>query len=398
KRTISIDENYMFTITDRVENAGPAPVSLYPFGLISRWETPATAGFYILHEGPIAVLNNQLDEPNYKDLKEDKAIKKTSGTGGWVGLTDKYWMVVLVPEKIERLEANFTYQGRNGHDKYQVDYIGTEARAVAPGESVEMHSLMFAGAKQVPLLDTYAQKYGIEKLDRAVVFRWLYFVARPLFYGLLEINKVTGNFGLAILVLTVFVKLLFFPLANKSYRSMSRMKALQPELTKLRERYAEDKQRMQQEMMALYKREKVNPASGCLPILVQIPVFFCLYEVLYVTIEMRHAPFFGWIKDLSAPDPTTLFNLFGLIAYQPPHYLMIGAWPLIMGVTMFLQQKLNPQPPDPIQARLFLMMPVIFTVILASFPSGLVIYWTWNNLLSIAQQWVIMKRTKSAKR
>jgi YidC/Oxa1 family membrane protein insertase len=388
----------MFTLTDRVENKGPAAVPLYPYGLISRWETPPTAGFYILHEGPLAVLNNQLEEPNYKALSEDGAIKKASTTGGWVGITDKYWMVVLAPEKVERLEANFAYQGHPGQDKYQVDYIGTEARMVEPGGVLETRSLMFAGAKQVPLLDTYAEKYGVEKLDRAVVFRWLYFVARPLFYGLLEINKVTGNFGIAILVLTVFVKLLFFPLANKSYRSMSRMKALQPEMTKIRERYAEDKQRMQQEMMALYKREKVNPASGCLPILAQIPVFFCLYEVLYVTIEMRHAPFYGWIKDLSAPDPTTLFNLFGLIAYQPPHFLMIGAWPLIMGVTMFLQQKLNPQPPDPIQARLFLMMPVIFTVILASFPSGLVIYWTWNNLLSITQQWVIMKRTKIGKR
>ncbi len=397
-RTISIDENYMFTVTDRVENTGPAAVPLYPYGLISRWETPPTAGFYILHEGPLAVLNNQLEEPNYKALREDGAIKKVSTTGGWVGITDKYWMVVLAPEKVERLEANFAYQGQNGQDKYQADYIGTEALTVAPGGFLETRSLMFAGAKQVPLLDTYAEKYGVEKLDRAVVFRWLYFVARPLFYGLLEINKVTGNFGIAILLLTVMVKLLFFPLANKSYRSMSRMKALQPEMTKIRERYAEDKQRMQQEMMALYKREKVHPASGCLPILVQIPVFFCLYEVLYVTIEMRHAPFYGWIKDLSAPDPTTLFNLFGLIAYQPPHFLMIGAWPLIMGITMFLQQKLNPQPPDPIQARLFLMMPVIFTVILASFPSGLVIYWTWNNLLSITQQWVIMKRTKIRKR
>lgn len=397
-RKIAVDDNYMFTITQTIENTGAASVTLYPYGLISRWETPQTQGFYLLHEGPLAVLNDQLDEFDYSDLQDEKQIKKDSTTGGWIGVTDKYWLVALVPDSDQKkLEARFAYRTEGSADKYQADYVGLEPQTVAPGATVETKSLMFAGAKRVRLLDRYAEEYHIEKFDRAIVFRWLYFLAKPLFYGLLYIYDLTGNFGVAILVLVVFVKILFFPLANKSYRSMSRMKVLQPEMQKIKERVGDDRQKMHQEVMALYKREKVNPASGCLPILVQIPVFFCLYEVLFVTIEMRHAPFFGWIKDLSAPDPTTLFNLFGLIPFQPPHFLMIGAWPLIMGITMFLQQKLNPQPADPIQAKIFMFLPLIFTVMLASFPSGLVIYWTWNNILSIAQQWIIMRRVEREK-
>jgi YidC/Oxa1 family membrane protein insertase len=397
-RTIAVDDNFMFTIAQKIENTGAAPVTLYPYALTSRWETPETAGFYILHEGPLAVMNNSLEEFDYDELREKQQIKKESATGGWIGITDKYWMVALIPDKNQqKLEARMSYRAEGGADKYQTDYVGLDAQTVAPGASIETKSLMFAGAKQVRLLDRYAEEYGIEKFDRAIVFRWLYFLAKPLFYGLSYIYDLTGNFGIAILVLVVFVKILFFPLANKSYRSMSRMKVLQPEMAKIKERVGDDRQKMHQEVMAMYKREKINPASGCLPVIVQIPVFFCLYEVLFVTIEMRHAPFFGWIKDLSAPDPTTLFNLFGLIPFTPPHFLMIGAWPLIMGVTMFLQQKLNPQPADPIQAKIFMFLPLIFTVMLASFPAGLVIYWAWNNILSIAQQWIIMKRVEREK-
>ncbi len=397
QRTVKIDRDYMFTVIDRVENAGPAPVTLFSYGLLSRWNTPETAGFYILHEGPLGVTDGRLHEHKYTSLQEDKLVRSPSSQGGWVGISDKYWLVALVP-KTERLEARFAYRKDGGTDKYQVDFVSTEGRAIEPGASAEATNLIFAGAKQVRLLTAYSERENIPLFDRAIVFRWLYFVAEPLFLGLHYLYDLFGNFGLAILILTVGVKLLFFPLANKSYRSMSKMKLLQPEMLKIRERCKDDKQRQHQEMMALYKREKVNPAAGCLPVLVQIPVFFCLYEVLYVTIEMRHAPFFGWIKDLSAPDPTTLFNLFGLIPWTPPVILMIGAWPLIMGVTMFLQQKMSPQPPDPIQARIFLVLPLVFTVMLASFPSGLVIYWAWNNVLSIAQQWVIMRRLATAKK
>ncbi|MFN0042669.1 MAG: membrane protein insertase YidC [Alphaproteobacteria bacterium] len=397
QRTVKIDRDYMFTVIDRVENAGPAPVTLFSYGLLSRWNTPETAGFYILHEGPLGVADGRLHEHKYTTLQEDKLVRSPSSQGGWVGISDKYWLVALIP-KTERLEARYAYRKDAGTDKYQVDFVSTEGRTIEPGASTEATNLVFAGAKQVRLLTAYSERENIPLFDRAIVFRWLYFVAEPLFLGLHYLYDLFGNFGIAILVLTVGVKLLFFPLANKSYRSMSKMKLLQPEMLKIRERCKDDKQRQHQEMMALYKREKVNPAAGCLPVLVQIPVFFCLYEVLYVTIEMRHAPFFGWIMDLSAPDPTTLFNLFGLIPWTPPVILMIGAWPLIMGVTMFLQQKMSPQPPDPIQARIFLVLPLVFTVMLASFPSGLVIYWAWNNVLSIAQQWVIMKRLETAKK
>lgn len=397
-RKITVDENYMFSITQTVENTGSAAVTLYPFALTSRWETPQTAGFYLLHEGPLAVMNGSLEELSYKDVHEKQQVKLDSATGGWVGFTDKYWMVALIPNKDQKkLEARLSFRHEGGTDKFQADYVGLEPQTIAPGSSVETTDLMFAGAKLVRLLDRYAEEYKIEKFDHAVVFRYLYFLAKPLFYGLSYIYDLTGNFGVAILVLVVFVKILFFPLANKSYRSMSRMKVLQPEMAKIKERVGDDRQKMHQEMMALYKKEKINPASGCLPVVVQIPVFFCLYEVLYVTIEMRHAPFFGWIKDLSAPDPTTLFNLFGLIPFTPPHFLMIGAWPLIMGVTMFLQQKLNPQPADPVQAKIFMFLPLIFTVMLASFPAGLVIYWAWNNVLSITQQSIIMKRVEREK-
>jgi len=393
-RTIAVDDNYMFTVTDRVENAGGEAVTLYPYGLVSRSQTPETSGYYILHEGPIGVFNATLEEVDYEDLQEKGKIEKTS-TGGWIGITDKYWLSALIPDQKIAYKGRFTHHRENGQDKYQADFLG-EAVTIQPGASATNTARLFAGAKEVNLLDTYEKNLGIARFDLAIDFGWFYWLTKPIFYVLNYLRDYVGNYGIAILLLTVVIKALFFPLANKSYRAMSKMKKLQPEMLKLRERFGDDKQRMNQEMMALYKREKANPASGCLPMLIQIPVFFALYKVLFVAIEMRHAPFFGWIHDLSAPDPTTVFNLFGLIPWDPtpilPAVLHIGVWPLIMGITMFLQQKLNPQPADPMQAKIFMFLPIIFTFLLAGFPAGLVIYWAWNNLLSIIQQWVIMKR------
>jgi len=389
-KTISLDDNYMFTVERSVENVGDAPVTLYPYSLISRWGTPPTMGFFILHEGPIGVMENKLNEIDYSDLQGNEPSKFQS-TGGWAGFTDKYWLTALVPDQAETVEASFRHVLRGGQDRYQVDYLG-QGRVVPAGASIEVTDRLFAGAKEVDKLDAYAAQHGIPLFDRAVDFGWFYFLTKPFFHILTFFNSVLGNYGLAILALTLVVKLLFFPLANKSYRSMSQMKKLQPEMVKLRERYANDKQKMQQELMALYKREKVNPMAGCLPILVQIPVFFALYKVLFVSIEMRHAPFYGWIHDLSAPDPTTIFNLFGLLPFDPPSFLMIGVWPILMAMTMWLQFKLNPQPADPIQAKVMAFLPLIFLFLFATFPAGLVIYWTWNNILSIGQQWLIMRR------
>jgi YidC/Oxa1 family membrane protein insertase len=387
---VALDRNYMFEITRAVTNNSDAPVTLHPYSLVSRWGTPHTSGFYILHEGPIGVINGKLTEPNYKDLVEEGRIEASSH-GGWLGFSDKYWLAALVPDQSSEVGTSFRYVPHGSEPRYQVDYLGP-AVTVAPGATVQVSEHFFAGAKEVDKLDAYSDSLGIPLFDRAVDFGWFYFLTKPIFHVLDFFYKLVGNYGVAILLLTLLVKLLFFPLANKSYRAMSQMKKLQPEMVKLRERFGDDKVRMNQELMALYKREKVNPVSGCLPIVVQIPVFFALYKVLFVSIEMRHAPFFGWIKDLSAPDPTSIFNLFGLIPWTPPHMLMLGVWPLLMGLTMFLQQKLNPQPADPVQAKIMMLLPVMFTFLFATFPAGLVIYWTWNNLLSIAQQWVIMRR------
>ena len=393
ERTFDIDDGYMLTITQRVVNIGDAAVNLYPYSLVSRRGRPETSGFFILHEGPLGVFNETLREYDYDDLQDaPQGVIAHQTTGGWIGITDKYWLTALVPEQDEPVTARFVHFRSGSTDVYQVDYLSDRGVSIAAGASAEWTGRVFAGAKVARLLDAYAEAYGIPLFDRAIDFGWFYFLTKPLFHVLTFIQSYVHNFGLSIMILTVLIKLLFFPLANKSYRSMSQMRKLQPEMLKLRERFGDDRARLNQEMMALYKREKVNPASGCLPILIQIPVFFALYKVLFVTIEMRHAPFFGWIQDLSAPDPTSVFNLFGLIPWDPPQILMIGAWPLIMGVTMYLQQRLNPQPPDPLQAKIFMALPVVFTVMLAQFPAGLVIYWTWNNLLSIAQQWVIMRR------
>jgi YidC/Oxa1 family membrane protein insertase len=390
KRVFSVDAHYMFTLHQTVESTRADAVSLLPYGLVTRFGTPPTSGFFILFEGPLGVFNGTLEEVSYEDLQE-KGVITHHTTGGWIGITDKYWLSALAFDQQQPTTARFVYQRTSGTNQYQVDYVGPQ-QALAPGGSIGNDTRLFAGAKVVTLIDHYERTYGIKRFDLAIDWGWFYFLTRPVFYALNWLHGLVGNFGVAILLLTVVIKLVFFPLANKSYKAMSQMRKLQPEMQKLRERFADDKMRLNQEMMALYKREKVNPASGCLPIIIQIPVFFALYKVLFVTIEMRHAPFYGWIRDLSAPDPTSIFNGFGLIPWSPPEFLMIGAWPLIMGATMWLQQKLNPQPPDPVQARLFMILPIVFTFMLAHFPAGLVIYWTWNNVLSILQQWVIMRR------
>jgi YidC/Oxa1 family membrane protein insertase len=393
-RTYQIDRNYMFQITQKIENTGSAPVSLHPYALISRHGLPKTDGLYILHEGPMGVLQGRLKEFSYGNIddapKVGNAHKITDTTkGGWLGITDKYWLTALIPD--QQIQVTGSFSRPDGIQRYQVDYIADPV-TVQPGGTAEFGSRVFAGAKRVALMDEYADNLGIEKFDLAIDFGWFYFLTKPFFYLLTFLYEALGNFGLAILAITVLVKLLFFPLANKSYKSMSKMKALQPEVKKLQERFGDDRVRMQQEMMALYKKAKVNPVSGCLPIVIQIPVFFALYKVLYVALEMRHAPFYGWIHDLSAADPTNLFTLFGLIPWTPPHLFHLGVWPIIMGITMYLQQKLNPQPADPIQAKMFMILPVVFTFMLGSFPAGLVIYWSWSNVLSILQQWVIMRR------
>lgn len=397
KRTYTVDDNYMFAVKDEVENKGGAPVTLYPYALVTRQGLPQTAGFYILHEGMIGVLGDSgLQEITYAKM-EDATPHLYKATGGWLGITDKYWAATVIPDQKAQVDARFSSSTTNNVRSFQADYLGA-GKTVAPGASAGSETQLFAGAKVVKLVGEYQKQYGIDRFDLLIDWGWFYFITKPLFIVIDWIYHVVGNFGVAILIVTVLLKGLFFPLANKSYASMAKMKALQPEMTAIRERYKDDRQKQQQATMELYKKEKVNPVAGCLPILVQIPVFFALYKVLFVTIEMRHAPFFGWIHDLSAPDPTTIFNLFGLIPWNPGSvpvigaYLMLGAWPIIMGFTMWVQMKLNPTPPDPTQQMIFNWMPIIFTFMLAHFAAGLVIYWAWNNTLSVIQQAVIMRR------
>ncbi len=395
ERSLALDENYMFTVTQRVLNDGAADVQLSPYGLISRSGTPEILGFYILHEGLIGVLNDTLEEIDYSDLVDD-GPDQFETTSGWLGITDKYWLTALVPDQQRQVQARFLHTAPNGQDKYQSDYL-YQTMTIPAGGTAEITSRLFAGAKEANLLDAYRDELGIPLFDRAVDFGWFYFLTKPFFHALHYFAEKTGNFGLAILLLTVLVKLAFFPLANKSYKAMAKMRKVQPEMLELRERFGDDKQKLNQEMMALYKREGANPVSGCLPVVIQIPVFFALYKVLFVTIEMRQAPFYGWIEDLSVRDPTTILNGFGLFPWVVPdlgvlNLLNLGVWPILMGITMMLQHRLNPQPADPVQAKIFFFMPIVFTFLLAQFPAGLVIYWTWNNLLSIMQQAVIMKR------
>ena len=396
-RRISINDDYLFVFEDSVTSSLPGDITLYPYGLVRRHGTPATTGMYILHEGPLGVFDETLSEEDYDDLRDAGAagIKMTPETaGGWVGITDKYWLAALLPTQAKNY--NFGFQSLAGNtDRYQVDFIDPNGLLLAAGGAITSESRLFAGAKKVALLDYYAEQLNIPNFDLAIDFGWFYFLTKPFFYAINWLFGLFGNFGVAVLAFTVLVKLAFFPLANKSYRSMAKMRLLAPKLQTLRERFGDDRQKLNQEMMALYKTEQVNPAAGCLPVLLQIPVFFALYKVLFVTIEMRHAPFFGWITDLSAPDPTSIFNMFGLLPYSVsflPPFLQLGIWPILMGISMFLQMRLNPAPPDPIQAKVFQFMPIFFTFLLATFPAGLVIYWTWNNLLSMAQQWYIMKR------
>ena len=399
--TIGIDENYLFAVQQRVRNAGAEPVSLYPWSRIRRDYTPPTAGYYILHEGLLGVLGGTLKEQTYSTVKTDGEKKggvsfESTGSGGWAGITDKYWLIALVPSQDTPQTASFRHISEQGQDRYQVDFVSGTPQTIAPGGEASLSSRTFAGAKEVNLLDRYEAREHIPLFSYSVDWGWFWFLTKPFFSALDWLYWVFGNFGVAIIVFTVIVKAVFFPLANKSYRSMSKMKLLAPKMAQLKEQYKDDPAKLQHAMMSLYKAEKVNPASGCLPMFVQIPVFFSLYKVIFITIEMRQAPFFGWINDLSAIDPTNVFNLFGLIPYDPSQFssfLHLGVWPLVMGFTMYFQQKLNPPPPDPVQAKIFQWMPIMFTFMLANFPAGLVIYWTWNNLLTIGQQWLILRQT-----
>ncbi len=397
RRTIGVDDKYVFTIKDEVTNKGASPISLFPYALISRHGTPHTAGYYILHEGLIGVLGDSgLQEYTYKNITEKKTVN-FDVTNGWLGITDKYWAAVLLPDTTARLKARFSTGMLGNLPTYQTDYL-LDAQTVAPGTTASANARLFAGAKEVAVINEYDKQLKLNRFDLLIDWGWFYFITKPLFIAIDYLYRLVGNFGLAILIVTVLIKIAFFPLANKSYASMAKMKAVQPQMTALRERFANDKAKQQQELMELYKKEKINPLAGCLPIAIQIPVFFSLYKVLFVTIEMRHAPFFGWIHDLSAQDPTNIFNLFCLIPFDPTvlplvgSFLHLGAWPLIMGVTMWVQMKLNPAPPDPTQAMIFNWMPLIFTFMLANFPAGLVIYWAWNNSLSVLQQSVIMRK------
>lgn len=399
ERMIAVDDHVMFTVTDRVTNKGGAPVTLYPFGTVARQGVPPVTGRSVVHEGALGVLDGTLQEYKYKKMM-DVGKEARESMGGWLGITDKYWLVAMAPPQDQKMTAEFAYNRANAVDPAQ-GFFQSDFRAapvtIAPGSSTEQVSHLFAGAKRIKLLDRYSEQYKIPHLDRAIDFGWFYFLTRPFLYLLAFLVRMVGSIGLGILLFTVLLKVATLPLSLKSYHSMSKMKALQPEMKHIQERFADDKVRQSQEMMELYKREKVSPMSGCLPTLIQIPIFFALYKVLYVNIEMRQAPFYGWIHDMSSPDPTSVFNLFGLIPLNLPTPLHIGAWPVLMGISMFLQQKLSPQPTDKSQARIFLFMPIMFTYMLARMPAGLVIYWTWSNLLGIAQQWFIMSRDAKKK-
>ena len=386
EKDISIDNQYLFTVSQSIINNSGKTYNFYPYGQIIRNQAPEVTNFYILHEGLLGVFDDQLIEQDYKDIEEKKY--SVNAERGWLGITDKYWITSLIPEKNKKFRTDFDYK-----NKFRANFIETNATEVGSNETKSNKIKIIIAAKEVSVIDGYAESQDISKYDLAIDWGWFYFIVKPLFFVIDYFFKLTGNFGIAIILITICIRIAFFPLANYSFRSMAKMKVLQPEMTRLKELHKEDKMKLQQEMMALYKKEKVNPVSGCLPIFIQIPFFFAIYKMLFVTIEMRHQPFFGWIKDLSERDPTSIFNFFGLIPWDPPSFLLIGAWPVFMGITMFLQQKLNPTPPDPIQAKIFMFFPLFLTVILAPFPSGLVIYWTINNVLTMAQQYVIMKRT-----
>ena len=387
EKEIVLDDKFLFTITQRVVNSTNKKYDFYSYGQIIRNKIPeGLSNFYILHEGPIATLDDELIEEDYDDIQDQKFSRVAKK--GWLGIGDKYFVASLIPPKNKEFKTTFDYK-----DKFRANFISTEPKKLDANSSIEESLKVIVAAKRVDVIDGYADSLKIDKFDLVIDWGFLYFITKPLFFGIDYFFKLLGNYGLAIIAITICIRLTFFPLANFSFRSMAKMKALQPEMVRLKELHKNDKMKLQQEMMALYKKEKVNPMSGCLPILVQIPVFFALYKVLFVTIEMRQMPFYGWIHDLSERDPTSLFNLFGLLPYDVPSFLVIGAWPVAMGVSMWIQQKLNPAPTDAMQAKIFMFFPLFLTVILAPFPSGLVIYWTVNNILTMAQQVFIMKRT-----
>ena len=387
EKEISLDDQFLFTINQKIINTTNKKYDFYSYGQIIRNKTPEISNFYILHEGLIADLDGELIEEDYDDIQEKKFSK--TAQNGWLGVGDKYWITSLIPPRGKEFKTTFDYK-----KKYRANFVSTEPLELSANGTIQEEIQVIVAAKRVNVIDGYAESLNINKFDLVIDWGFLYFITKPLFFGIDYFFNLLGNYGLAIIAITICIRLVFFPLANFSFRSMAKMKALQPEMARLKELHKGDKMKLQQEMMGLYKKEKVNPMSGCLPILVQIPVFFALYKVLFVTIEMRQMPFYGWVKDLSERDPTSLFNLFGLLPYDVPSFLMIGAWPIAMGVTMFIQQKLNPAPTDPIQAKIFMFFPLFLTVILAPFPVGLVIYWTVNNVLTMAQQIFIIKRTK----
>ena len=387
-KKIELDDKYLFKISQGIKNTSNKSYEFFPYAQITRNYKPDVIPIYILHEGFIGMFDDELKEEDYKDVEDEKFIINSSK--GWLGITDKYWLTAIVPEKGKKFKSEFL----SIDGKYKANFIIKEPTVLSSNASITNEINAFVMAKEVAVIDGYAEKLSIEKFDLTIDWGWFYFITKPLFFVIEYFFKLTGNFGVAIIILTALVRIVFFPLANYSFRSMAKMKILQPEMVRLKELHKDDKTKLQQEMMALYKREKVNPVSGCLPVLIQIPFFFAVYKMLFVTIEMRQQPFFGWIQDLSARDPTSIFNLFGLIPWDPPTFLMIGVWPILMGLTMYLQQKLNPTPPDPMQAKIFMFLPIFLTIILAPFPSGLVVYWTISNVLTIAQQWVIIRGTK----
>ena len=390
-RVYEVDSDYLFTVRDEVVNNTGEVVKLHPYALVSRHGVPPTTGTYVIHEGMIGFLGESgLQEKTYKKI-EDALEYSQHAKAGWIGMTDKYWAATVIPDQSLGYEGRFSAQDKAGRKSFQADYL-VDAQTIEPGATASYIHRLFAGAKEVSLIDGYRNTQNIERFDLVIDWGWFYFFTKPLFYAIDFFYHLIGNFGVAILIVTVIVKLIFFPLASRSYASMAKMRKVQPEMAKIKERHPDDKLKQQTELMELYKREKINPVSGCLPVIIQIPVFFALYKVIYTSIEMRHAPFFGWIHDLSSPDPTSLLNLFGLLPFAAPSFLHIGIWPIIMGVTMFLQMKMNPEPTDPTQKIIFSWMPLLFTFLLASFPAGLVIYWAWNNTLSLAQQYTIMRR------
>lgn len=398
RRTIALDDYYLFTITQSVENNGAGDITLFPYSRVIRHGNPKVANFFIQHEGPIGVLgSNNYVARKYQDLHGEPQVDFSSTTG-WLGIADKYWATAVLPKAGTSINARFAYNQQNGKNVYQSNYVETQPVVIPAGATISHEAYVFAGAKEDRVISAYQEQYGFDRIELLIDWGWFHFLTKPMHWLLVTLYGVLGNFGLAVLAVTVIVKALFFPLASRSYASMAAMRRVQPEMKAIQERLKDDRAAQQQAMMELYKKEKINPLSGCWPVLLQIPVFFALYTVIFISLEMRHAPFFGWIQDLAAPDPTNIFTLFGLIPWDPTAapliggFLHLGIWPVIMGITMWVQMKLNPPPPDPTQAAIFNWMPVIFTFMLGTFPAGLVIYWAWNNTLSVAQQWFIMKR------